>query len=319
LVRIAADGSKRPIDGLPRDLDNRRLNDPRDDSGLFDVVLDHDFARSGRLYLSYSSAGSGGTTTSLMAARLDGDRLRDVEVLFEALPRTADRFHYGGALLLDGEHLYLTVGERHFNERDNPPLPVAQDPLDRRGKVYRFTRNGKLAPPVQSARHDWYASGVRAPQGLARDPESGQIWFSDHGPVGGDELNILQPGANYGWPVRTAGRYRNADYEPPRTTSAVRYNDPVHVWLDQTIAPAGICFCTGRAFPEWRGNLLVAGLGRSHLLRLVVEGERVLQSQALMQAHRVRLRNAKVSPAGELNVVTDEVEGRLLRLDRRLV
>jgi glucose/arabinose dehydrogenase len=317
LVHITADGAQHPVRGLPDDLDNRRLDDPRDNSGLFDVVLDPDFADSRQLFISYASAGAGGTTTRLIRARLLGDRLHDVEVLFDALPRTSDRFHYGGGLLLDGEFLYLSVGERHFDERDNPPLPVAQDPLDRRGKVYRFTRRGELAPPPESAPHGWYACGVRSPQGLAVDPASGRIWFSDHGPVGGDELNVLRPGANYGWPVRTAGRYRNADYMPVRTLPDARYAAPAHVWTDQTIAPAGLCFYAGHAFPAWRGNLLVAGLGRGHLLRLVVQGERVQHSQALMQAHRVRLRNVKVSPAGDLFVVTDESNGRLIRLDRR--
>jgi glucose/arabinose dehydrogenase len=316
LVRIAMDGTQQAVQGLPTDLDNRRLHDPRDNSGLFDVVLDTGFAETRRLYLSYSSAGAGGTTTRLVAARLVGAELRDVDVLFDALPRTPDRFHYGGALLLHGEHLYLTVGERHFDESANPPLPAAQDPHDRRGKVYRFTRDGRLAPPPESAPHGWYASGIRASQGMALHPGTGQIWFSDHGPVGGDELNVLHPGANYGWPIRTAGRYRNAGYVPARTLTAATYTEPVHVWLDQTVAPTGLCFCAGPRHADWHGHLLVAGLGRGHLLRMVVEGTRVVFSQALMREYRVRLRNVKLSPAGVLYVVTDEAQGRLLRLDR---
>ncbi len=317
LVHIGADGARQDIQGLPADLDNRRLHDPRDNSGLFDVVLDTDFAHSRRLFLSYSAAGAGGTTTRLVSAHLQGRRLQGVRVLFDALPYTPDRFHYGGALLLDGPYLYLTVGERHFDERDNPPLPAAQDPLDRRGKVYRFTRDGVLAPPPESAPHPWYASGLRSSQGLARHPQTGQIWFSEHGPVGGDELNILRPGANYGWPVQTAGRYRNSDYRPRHTLPGARYTAPVHVWTDQTIAPTGLCFYDGQDFPAWRGHLLVAGLGRGHLLRLVVQGDQVLHTQALMQAHRVRLRNVKVSAQGPLYVLTDELNGRLLRLDKR--
>ncbi len=316
LVRLAADGRRHDVQGLPEDLDNRRLNDPRDNSGLFDLVLDSGFERSGRLFLSYASAGVGGTTTRLIAARLDGDRLRDIEPLFDALPRTADRFHYGGGLLLDGEHLFLAVGERHFDERDNPPLPAAQDPADRRGKIFRFTRRGEPAPPPESAPQAWYASGIRSVQGLARNPATGQIWFSEHGPVGGDELNILRPGANYGWPVQTAGRYRNAEWRPQQSLPGARYTAPVHVWTDQTVAPAGLCFCDSPLFPDWRGDLLVAGLGRGHLLRLRLDGERVLQAQPLMREARVRLRNVKQSPRGELYVVTDEANGRLLRLDR---
>jgi aldose sugar dehydrogenase len=315
LVRVGPDGSLHSVEGLPGDLDNVR-QDPRDNSGLFDVALHPDFARSARLYLSYSAKGEGGTTTRLIAARLDRDRLEDVRVLFDATPRTPDRFHYGGALLVHGDHVYWSVGERHFNERDNPPLPAAQDPADSRGKIWRFTLAGQPAPPTMNPPHRWYASGIRATQGFALRRGTGQIWFTDHGAVGGDELNLLKPGANYGWPVKTSGRYRNADYVPQRTLEGVEYTEPVFTWREQTVAPTGLVFYEGHAFPEWRGSLIVAGLSRGNLIRLTLDGDRIVATESLMRKRPVRLRNVRVSPQGDLYAVTDEPNGRLLRLDR---
>lgn len=315
VVRVRADGSRVPLRGVPDDAETVR-QDPRDNCGWFDVALHPQHARNGRLFLTYAARGIGGTTTRLIAARLDGDRLRDVEPLFDALPFTADRFHYGGGLLVADGHLFLSVGERHFNERDNPPLPVAQDPADRRGKIFRFTLDGALAPPPESWPNAWYACGIRATQGLALRPGSGQIWFSEHGSVGGDEINLLRPGANYGWPVRTDGRYRNTDYRPARTLADVEYSEPVHRWRDRTVAPAGLSFYTGHGFPEWQGQLLVAGLSRGSLTRLVLDGDRVVAEHRLMRQQPVRLRNVRVSTAGDLFAVTDEANGRILRLDR---
>lgn len=314
LVRVKPDGAVVRIGAMPADLDNVR-QDPRDNSGLFDVALHPDFAINGKVYMAYASKGDGGATTRLISGRLADDRLEDQETIFDALPRSADRFHYGGAVLITGGFLYLSVGERHFNERDNPALPSAQDPHDRRGKIYRFTLDGALAPPASSP-HDWFACGVRATQGMTAHPETGEIWFTDHGSVGGDEINVLRPGANYGWPVRTSGAYRNADYTPEKVLAGAAYADPAHDWRDQTVAPTGLCFYDGSEFPEWRGNLLVAGLSRGNLVRAEIAGERVVRSEFLMRAGPVRLRNVKVSPAGLIYAVTDEPNGRLLRLAR---
>lgn len=314
IVRVRPDGTRIALEGVPDDADTVR-QDPRDNSGWFDVALHPAHARNGRLFLSYAARGPGGTTTRLISARLDGNRLRDITPLFDALPFTQDRFHYGGGLLVVGDHLYLSVGERHFNERDNPPLPAAQDPEDRRGKIYRFTLDGALAAPPESKPHAWYASGIRATQGLAVRPGTQQIWFSEHGSVGGDEINLLRPGANYGWPVRTTGRYRNADYQPARTLPDAVFAEPVHSWGERTVAPTGLTFYTGSAFPEWRGQLLVAGLSRGSLTRLVLEGDRVVGEHRLMRDRPVRLRSVKQAPNGDLFVLTDEVNGRVLRLD----
>lgn len=315
LVRVRPDGALNPVGGTPPDLDNVRT-DPRDNSGLFDIALSPDFAQTGRLFLAYASKGEGGGATRLIEGRLADDKLEDQRVLFDATPRTPDRFHYGGALLVAGGHLFLSTGERHYNERDNPPLPAAQDPRDRRGKIYRFTLQSELAPPAESAPYDWYACGIRATQGMAARPGTDEIWFTDHGSVGGDEINLLRPGGNYGWPARTAGGYRNSDCRPIKTLEGATYLEPSYVWSNQTVAPTGLTFYDGRDFPEWRGDLLVAGLSRGNLVRVKIAGAKAVAAAALMREAPVRLRNVKVSPDGGLFAVTDERNGRLLRFDR---
>lgn len=317
LKRVSSTGRVGDVAGLPSDIDNVRQN-PRDNSGLFDVALHPRFASNRLIYLAYASKGDGGTTTKLVRARLNGDRLTEVRTLFEATPRSGDRFHYGGGLLVTAEHVYLTVGERHYNERDNPPVPVAQDPTDRRGKIYRFDLDGRPARGNPDFGRDappgLYALGIRAAQGLAREPGTGRVWFSEHGSIGGDEVNVLQPGANYGWPIKTAGSYRNSDYRPPATNAS--FTEPAWTWRDRTVAPTGLAFYTGSTFPEWQGDLLVAGLRRGYLVRLDIEGGRVLGAEYLLEDRPVRLRNVKQRADGTLYLLTDEPDGRLLRLER---
>lgn len=309
-------GARVEVAGLPTDVANKRL-DPRDNSGLFDVAVDPDVARNGRIFIAYASragaADDAPTTTKLISARLvDGaqPRLVDVTTWFEALPRTTDRFHYGGGLLVADVALYLTVGERHYFERDNPPLPVAQDPADPRGKVYRFALGATPAKPQV------LATGIRAAQGLARQPETGAIWFTEHGSLGGDELNILRPGANYGWPMITYGRYRDG-WKPPARAVA-DHAPPVFYWADRTVAPTGLTFLSARAkgFADWQGDLLVAGLRRGYLMRVDVEGDRVLAVDYLLEDAPVRLRNVKEAPDGHVYILTDEADGKIVRLLR---
>lgn len=302
------------VAGLPADVANKRL-DPRDNSGLFDVVVDPDFARNRRIFIAYASregaADNAPTTTKLISARLEeGLRLSGLATWFEATPRTTDRFHYGGGLLVADGHLYLTVGERHYFERDNPPVPVAQDPADPRGKIYRFPL---AAAP---AKGEVVASGIRASQGLARQPETGAIWFSEHGSLGGDEVNILRPGANYGWPTITQGRYRD-DWRPP-VRAVTNYAPPVFYWADRTIAPTGLTFISPRArgFADWKGDLLLAGLRRGYLVRLDVEGDRVVAVDYLLEDAPVRLRNVREAPDGQIYILTDEADGKVIRLRR---
>lgn len=319
LVRVTRDGAKFPVAGMPNDLDNVRRT-RADNSGLFDIVLHPDFAKNRRVYFTYAAKdAAGNTTTRLSTARLDGDALVDTRSLHEAIPYTGDRFHYGGALLIDRDrYLYLAVGERHFHERDNPPLPSAQDPGDPRGKIYRFTLDGEPAAGNPDFGDDaamgLYATGIRASQGMAQDPGTGRIWLSEHGPTGGDELNILRPRANYGWPVKTAGQYRNSDYRPGQTLRSAIFTAPAWTWTDRTVAPTGMTFYQGSQFPQWRGDLLVTGLSKGYLMRVDVDGDKVLGVDYLMTG--TRLRNVKQAADGALYLLTDEPEGKILRVER---
>lgn len=318
LVRVIADGTKFPIAGMPDDLDNVRQT-RGDNSGLFDVVLHPEFSRNRRLYFAYASKDPAGATTRLATARLLDDRLVDTRVLFDATPRSGERFHYGGGLLIDrSRRLYLTVGERHYHERDNPPLPTAQDPADRRGKIYRFDLDGQPAADNPDfgagAVPGLYATGIRAAQGLAQAADGDRIWMSEHGPTRGDEINLLQPRANYGWPVKTDGTYRNTEYRPQSLPDAI-YTDSVWSWNDRTVAPTGLTVYSGSQFPEWRGDLLVTGLGGGHLMRIDLDGDRVVGVDYLLEG--TRLRNVKQAPDGTLYLLTDEPEGRVLHVERR--
>lgn len=321
LQRVTPAGRVSPIGGVPDDLDNTR-QDPRDNSGLFDVVLHPQFPSNGLIYFAYASKRPGGTTTTkLVRAQLDGDLLTEVRTLFQATPRTGDRFHYGGALLIGPDQkLYLSVGERHFHEADNPALGVSQDAGDRRGKIYRFELDGGIPtdnPTSFGALSvpGLYAMGVRAPQGFAIQPGSRRIWFTEHGSSRGDEVNVLTAGANYGWPSRTFGTFREADYRPVSLPGA-RYTDPVHVWADRTVAPTGLTFYSGDTFPEWRGDLLVAGLSRGYLMRVRVKDLTVVGVEYLLEDAPVRLRSVKQAPDGALYLLTDELDGKLIRLER---
>ncbi|WP_395377298.1 PQQ-dependent sugar dehydrogenase [Marinicella sp. W31] len=311
-------GEVNNIAGLPLDVEHISPTDRRDNSGLFGIALDPDFSRNKYIYLAYSAGLGGLSTTRLIKAKLQRDQLQDIQVLLTAEPFSIDRFHYGGGLVfgVDGK-LYLTVGERYFNEIDQPSLPVAQDIQDRRGKIYRINSDGSIPKdnPVlgQKAVPGIYALGIRAAQGLTVHPTRGEIWFTEHGPRQGDEVNVLAAGANYGWPNKTKGRYRNQNYLPKHIEGAV-YTDPVWSW-SQTVAPTGLTFYSGSEFPHWHGSLFVAGLSAGSLWRLSFQGQQVKAVQQLFVDDPVRLRSIKQSPDGRLYMLTDEINGRILRLD----
>ncbi|MEO0974937.1 MAG: PQQ-dependent sugar dehydrogenase, partial [Pseudomonadota bacterium] len=197
------------VRGVPGDLDNERLDDPRDNSGLFGIALDPDFAREPWVYVAYSAGDETGTRLKVVRARWQGEAaygLSSMETLLVVEPPSTDRFHYGGGIAFGGDgKLYVTAGERVFDEIDQPALPLAQDVTDMRGKIYRLHKDGAIPtdnPPLgDGAAAGVYALGIRAAQGLTRHPTSGALWFTEHGSVQGDEVNILRPGANYGWPV----------------------------------------------------------------------------------------------------------------------
>ncbi len=312
-------GEHEAVAGFPDDLDNVRRDDPRDNSGLFGLELDPDYANNGWIYVAYSAGDANGTALTVIRARMGaGNALVDVEEIFRARPLSTDRFHYGGGLVFDDERrLHITVGERVFDEGDQAALPVAQDATQALGKIFRINADGSIPADNPdfgpSAVPGIYALGIRASQGITRDPASGGIWFSEHGPTQGDELNRLTAGANYGWPVRTTGTYRNGDYRAPAIEAD--FTEPVYYWED-TVAPTGLAFHTGNTFPEWEGHLFVAGLSGGNLWRIELKNGEPHVVEKLFEATPMRFRKIEEGPGGSLYLLTDEANGRVIRLER---
>lgn len=287
-------------------------------AGWFQVLLDPEFDENSWVYLSYAAENSAReSATKVIRGKLAGDQMTNIEVLFVADPYVHGLFHYGGGMIFgpDGK-MYLTTGERNLFEKNNPPLPLAQDLQDKRGKVIRLNKDGSIPDdnPVfdEEAVPGLYAIGIRAAQGLSIYPETNEIWFSEHGTLQGDELNILKPGVNYGWPYHTSGKYRTADYQPV-VPQGLEFEDPVFFW-DKTVAPTGLTFYNGREFPQWNGNLIVPGLSRGSLWRMEIKDNQIIAAEELFMNDRVRLRKAVVSPGGQLYLLTDEENGRLIRV-----
>lgn len=316
------DGSRISITGLPDELDNRNKRGLGDNSGLFGVKRDPDFADNGWLYLSYAAKNpeGAGATTKVIRAKLKNNRLVEHKTLLIATPYSEDRYHYGGGLVFGADKkLYITVGERLFTEKDQPAMPIAQNYQDKRGKIYRLNSDGSIPDDnptfPDSSVPGMYALGIRAAQGMTLHPDSGKIWFSEHGTRQGDELNVLYAGANYGWPVKTTGNYRYLEYTPPPLATR-QFHSPDWYW-EHTVAPTGLAFYQGPEFPDWQGDLFVAGLSRGSLWRLEIQGHKVLTAQELFTQERIRLRNVKMSPAGKIYLLTDEANGRILRIDKQ--
>ncbi|HAA17453.1 MAG TPA: hypothetical protein DCP28_01255, partial [Cytophagales bacterium] len=326
--------SRTPLEGLPTDVGRAKeidtLKYPGEfhpnlhgmtqsfNAGWFQLLLHPDFENEPYLYISYVAEDEErASALKVIRGKLEGNQLSDVETLLLAGPFTHGLFHYGGGMVFgrDGK-LYISTGERNFYEYNNPPLPTAQNLADPRGKVFRLNPDGSIPKDNPDfgpeAVPGLYGLGIRAAQGLALHPATGDIWMSEHGTHQGDELNVLQGGGNYGWPYRTTGRYRTDDYDP-QEPEGLEYVDPVHVW-NQTVAPTGLAFYTGREFPQWQGDLLVPGLSQGNLWRIRLEGSTVVGQEELFVDQRTRLRKVILSPRGVLYLLTDEEEGRLIRV-----
>ncbi|TSE08738.1 PQQ-dependent sugar dehydrogenase [Aquimarina algiphila] len=310
---------KEIIKGFPKDLtDSLRVVYRGDNSGIFEVVLDPDFNSNKHIYLSYAAKQKGkGSATKVVRAVLENDSLINIKTLLEAGPFTREYFHYGGGMTFGSDHkLYITMGERLFKEIDEPKIPIAQDVTDKRGKIYRINSDGSIPKDNPdfgaTAIPGIYAAGIRAAQGITVQPETGNIWFSEHGTRQGDEINLLTPGANYGWPIITTGGYRSRDYVPPRL-EGVSFTDPVWYWK-HTVAPTGLMFYTGDEFPEWKNDLLVPGLSGGSLWRFRIENKSIKSAEELFVDDRVRSRKIAQSPNGKLYMLTDEDQGKIVRI-----
>lgn len=320
LVRVHLDQkSKKNIAGFPTDLvDSIGALNFGDNSGIFEILLHPDFATNRTIYLSYAAKHiNHGKATKFIRATLTNDSLSGIKTILEAGPYSHENFHYGGGMTIGADmKLYLSTGERLFWEHDEPPLPIAQDVSDPRGKIHRFNLDGSIPndnPNLgNGAIPSIVALGIRNTQGLALQPETGLLWFSEHGTIQGDELNILDLGANYGWPNSTTGRLRSTDYKPPKIEGAV-FAQPAWFW-QHTVAPTGLCFYTGHEFPNWKNNLFVPGLSQGSLWRFHIVNRTIKSAEELFLDERVRTRKVAQSPEGKIYILTDEENGKIIRI-----
>jgi len=285
--------------------------------GLLDVALDPEFASNRWIYLSYAEPRAEKTSgTAVARARLADDGLRDLEVIFRQLPAVdSNAGHFGSRLVFapDGR-LFVTLGERqakHFSE-------WAQDAGTHFGKVVRIERDGRIPadnPFVDRAGFlpEIWSLGHRNPQGAALHPRTGELWITEHGPRGGDEVNIVRAGHNYGWPVITYGlAYSGAKIGEGRQKAGLE--QPLWYWLP-SIAPSGLAFYTSDRIPAWTGNLFAGALRGTSLLRLVLDGDRVIHEERLFESMNARIRDVRQGPDGLLYLLTDSPDGRILRVE----
>tara|TARA_R110002110_G_scaffold79145_7_gene207059 strand:- start:5 stop:1177 length:1173 start_codon:yes stop_codon:yes gene_type:complete len=295
--------------------------DARGQGGLLDVALDPDFAENRLVYLSYSEKGEGGTNgTAVARGRLTeslSPQLRDVEIIFRQQPKVRGTNHYGSRLVFDrAGHLFIALGERQKADFRSQ----AQDPGSHLGKIVRIWPDGTVPddnPFVgqKTARPEIWSYGHRNPQGAALNPETGVLWETEHGPRGGDEVNIPKPGGNYGWPVVSYGINYDGTPVGAGAHSAPGMEEPVHYWVP-SIGPSGMAFYTGDAIPEWKGDLFVGGLAIPQLARLELNGDEVVHDEAMLKELGLRIRDVRQGPDGALYLLTGEEDGQILRVTK---
>ncbi len=278
----------------------------RGQGGLLDIELHPNYTDNGWIYISYSSQEGGGSggNTAIIRAKLNGNSLTNSELLYKASPNTTKGQHWGCRLEFDDDgYLYFTIGDR--GARDQNP----QDNTLDGGKVYRIMDDGAIPDDnpfinVTNGNERAFTTGNRNPQGMAKHPETGAIWIHEHGPMGGDEINIVKKGVNYGWPVITYGTNYNGT---PITdiTHKEGMEQPIHYWVP-SIGPSGMAFVTSDRYPSWKGDLLVGSLAFQYLERLELDGNTVTNREKLMEDIG-RVRNVRQGPDGYIYVA---VEGK---------
>ena len=295
----------KPIEGLPEVV-------AQGQGGLFDVVLHPQYAQNGWVYWAYNAPGPGGWGTALARGRLQDHRMTEVQVLFSMQPKTRSGHHFGGRIVFDqAGMLYLTLGDRGDKGR-------AQKMDDHAGSVIRLHDDGRIPannPFVSRAGvlTEKWTLGNRNMQGAALHPKTGELWTHEHGPQGGDEVNVMRSGLNYGWPIITYGVNYGLGTKIGEGQAKAGLVQPLHVWVP-SIAPSGMAFVSGTQFPHWQGDLLVGALRGQMLVLLSLDGEKVLGEERLLQG-RSRLRDVRMGPDGFVYLLTDEAQGALLRLE----
>ena len=287
------------------------------DGGLYDVKLDPNFLQSRLVFWTFVEPVAGGSLTSVARGKLSTDetRLEDVRVIYRATPAYRGPNHNGSRMVFDPEGFLLVS----FGDRFDDSIRVQAQALNSSlGKIVRITKEGKAAPgnpfvDTPDARPEIWSLGHRNPQGLAFHPQTGDLWQSDIGPQAGDEINLIRPGANYGWPLISYGiEYSGSPVNGGKTTMETM-EQPVYYW-DPTVAPSGMSFYTGKLIPEWQNNLFVPALRGMHIARLVIKDNRVVGEERLLTDQQRRMRQVIQGPDEALYVITDESEGVILRI-----
>jgi aldose sugar dehydrogenase len=316
LRRIGSDGTvSAPIAGLPKIFVDGQ-------AGLLDVALSPTFARDRLVYVSFAEPNLRGNKagTAVARGRLEDDaqhdlELRDVEIIYRQEPKLSSGTHVGSRLVFDDDgHLFVAQGENRVAE-------TAQQLDKLQGKLVRIWPDGRIPdnnPFVKrdDVRPEIWSYGHRNMQGAALHPVTRRLWTSEHGPMGGDELNIPEAGRNYGWPVITHGRdYNGTKVDGSVGRQAEGMEPPHHVW---EVSPglSGMLFYSGKAFPEWKGNLFLGALAKSALIRLELDGDRIVHEERLLTDRAERIRDVREGPDGAIYVLTDEENGKLLRIRR---
>jgi glucose/arabinose dehydrogenase len=286
-----------------------------DQGGLLGLCLDPEFTTNRMIYWVFSEAGN---LTAVAKGKLSTDEktIQGAVVIYRANPANSSTLHYGGRILFDKTgNLVVSTGERSVLAT----RPLAQSVSAALGKVVRITKDGQPATgnPVISgagALPELYTLGHRNPQGLALHPGTGEIWLSEHGPRGGDEINRLKAGSNYGWPIITYG----IEYDGPKIGEGIQQKEgmeqPVYYW-DPVVSPSGMTFYSGNRVPEWKNNLFIGALSGKHIVRLAIENNRVVGEERLLANQNQRFRDIAQGNDGALYAVTDE--GRLYKIDKK--
>ena len=297
-----------PLSGLPP-------VDSGGQCGLLDVTLDPKFSDNDWVYWSYAEAGEGGNATAVARGKLQGQRLADVQVIFRQAPKVSSTLHCGSRLVFDREGpLFVVLGDR-FSRKDD-----AQALDNHLGKVVRIEADGKVPPDnpfaaKAGARPEIWSLGHRNMQGAALHPQTGELWASEHGPQGGDEVNVVRAGLNYGWPLVTYGRNYGIGTRIGEEGPKPGFEQPLKYWVPTSVAPSGMAFLTSDRYPGWKGSLFLGTLRAQSLIRLELDGTRVVKEDVLLTDRRTRIRDVRQGPDGWLYVLTDSADGQLWRLE----
>ncbi len=281
--------------------------------GLMDVVLHPKFAENNWVYLSYSAGDNQGIGTEVARGVLKGKQLENVQVIFRMQPKLRTGYHFGSRVVFDREgYLFITLGDRGEMER-------AQNSGDHNGSVIRLHDDGRVPKDNPFVgKPGWlpekYTLGNRNMQGAALHPQSGLLWTHEHGPQGGDEINVIRAGVNYGWPVITYGANYGTGTKIGEGTAKDGMAQPLHKWVP-SIAPSGMAFYHGNKFLKWRGDLFVGALKDQMLVRLKLDGEKVVREERLLKNALGRIRDVRAGPDGFIYLLTDEPNGVLARIE----